>query len=366
MKDLLKKLVQADTTADKGEIKAAELIKEDLEKSSVDCEIDIWDQNRANANVHIKSTGEKDALLFVCHIDVVPPGNEKWVHPPFSGIEKDGRIHGRGSVDMKGGTAAIVKAIKEIAGSSVKLKGDLLFSATGGEETDSCGVKRFVQSYSGKMPALAGVVIPEPTNLEVITSHRGLFWVKISTRGRTAHGSMPHLGINAISLMHILLVELNEYKARIPATVSMSINTISGGKAANVVPDECTIGIDFRTTPEYKHDRITSDLEEIFTKLKKQDPDFNAEVNVVKQVGSLNSDDESSFVKDFCRIVSAQTTKKANYATDGPLVAGYSAPVIICGPGDPESCHKPNESIDFCDVEKAAEYYKELILKYLT
>ena len=366
MKDLLKKLVQADTTVDKGEIKAAELIKEDLEKSSVACEIDIWDENRANVFVHVKSSGERLALLFVCHIDVVPPGNEEWVNPPFSGMEKDGKIYGRGSVDMKGGTVGIVIAIKEIVESGVDLKGDLMFAATAGEETDSCGVKRFVDSFGGKMPALAGVVIPEPTNFEVITSHRGLFWVKISTRGKTAHGSMPHLGINAISLMNSLLIELNNYKSGITGGLSMSINTISGGEAVNVVPDGCSIGIDFRTTPEYTHGRIISDLEDIFSKLKSENPDFNAEINIVRQVGPLNSDVESEFVKDFCQIVSAQETTSANYATDGPFVAEFSAPVVICGPGDAELCHKPDECIDFCEVEKAAGYYKELILKYLT
>ncbi|HPS54773.1 MAG TPA: M20 family metallopeptidase [Sedimentisphaerales bacterium] len=365
MKDLLKKLIQADTTLSKGEIKAAQLIKEELQKVSVPCEVDTWDENRANAIVHLKSTGEKPALLFVCHIDVVPPGNVKWVYPPFSGTEKDGKIHGRGSVDMKGGTAAIVKAIKEIVESGVKLKGDLLLAATAGEETDSCGVKRFVESFSTKMPALAGVVLPEPTNFEVITSHRGLFWVKIVTRGKTAHGSTPHLGINAVLLMHNLLTELNEYKNRIPTGVSMSINMISGGKALNVVPDECTVGIDFRTAPEYEHGQITSDLEGIFAKLKNQYPDFNAQITVAKQTDPLNSDNNSKFIKDACRIVGAKSTTHANYATDGPLVAGFSAPVIICGPGNSDSCHKPDECIDFCEVEKAVDFYKALILEYL-
>lgn len=366
MKDLLKKLVQADTTADKGEIEAAELIKAYLEKSSIGCEIDVWDGNRANVFSHIKSSGERKALLFVCHIDVVPPGNERWVNPPFSGIEKDGKIHGRGSVDMKGGTAGIVAAIKEIVESGCKLKGDLIFAATAGEETDSCGIKRFVDSFGRKMPALAGVIIPEPTSFKVITSHRGLFWVKISTRGRTAHGSMPHLGINAVCLMNSLFVELNEYKRGIADGLSMSINTISGGKAINVVPDECVMGIDFRTTPEHTHGRIVADLEDIFSKLKKRYPDFNAEINIVRQVGPLDSGVEGKFIKDFCRIVGAREASSANYATDGPFVAGFSAPVVICGPGDAESCHKPDECIDFCEVEKAAGYYKELILKYLT
>ncbi|MHC4634928.1 MAG: M20/M25/M40 family metallo-hydrolase, partial [Planctomycetota bacterium] len=104
--------------------------------------IDQWDGNRANITARIRSGGSKGILLFACHLDVVPPGEGQWRKPPFSGIEGDGKIFGRGSADMKGGITAAVTAIKELVDSKAKLDGDIIFFAGAGEETDSCGIKR--------------------------------------------------------------------------------------------------------------------------------------------------------------------------------------------------------------------------------
>ena len=114
MKKLLKQLIQADSTESCGELLSAKIISAEFASSGIHSEIDIWDQTRANITSHIKSTGKKPALLFACHIDVVGPGQANWKNPPFTAVENDGKIFGRGSTDMKGGTAAIVSAICKI------------------------------------------------------------------------------------------------------------------------------------------------------------------------------------------------------------------------------------------------------------
>jgi succinyl-diaminopimelate desuccinylase len=146
-----------------------------------------------------------------CHLDVVGPGEETWNHPPFEAVEKEGRIYGRGALDMKGGIAAVVAAICNVVDSRAALQGDIVFAATAGEETDSSGVQRFMQHHS-RLPSLAGVVVPEPTDLSVVTAHRGLFWLKITTRGKAAHSSMPERGVNAITSMKRVLDALEQYQ----------------------------------------------------------------------------------------------------------------------------------------------------------
>src|SRR3972149_2565934 len=111
MEKLLKKLIQAETTPEKGELAAAEIIAVELDRSGVDYRIDNWDANRANITAHIKSTGKKGALLFVCHLDVVGAGEESWGKPPFGAVERDGKIYGRGGADMKGGNSTILSAL---------------------------------------------------------------------------------------------------------------------------------------------------------------------------------------------------------------------------------------------------------------
>jgi succinyl-diaminopimelate desuccinylase len=234
MMELLRQLVQAESTPEKGELAVAQIISQELGRAQIDARIDCWDRNRANLVAHVESTGHKDALLFACHLDVVPPGQAKWEHPPFAGIESNGRIYGRGSADMKGGIVATLSAIKQIVESGVKLDGDIILTAAAGEETDSCGAKRFVSSHKAILPTLAGVVLPEPTDFEVVTAHRGMLWLEVITRGKAAHGSTPELGVNAITSMKAILDKLEDYEIAFEpheslGGCSMSINTISGG-----------------------------------------------------------------------------------------------------------------------------------------
>lgn len=371
MKRLLKKLIQADTTAVKGELSAAEIIAAALGRSAVESRIDTWGRYRANIIAHINSTRQKNALLFASHLDVVGPGEASWKKPPFAAVESEGKIYGRGATDMKGPIAAIVTALRQIVESGVKLRGDIFFFAAAGEETDSCGTKRFIRHYSSQLPNLAGVLITEPTDFEIVTAHRGMLWLKITTKGKTAHSSAPQLGINAISSMKSLLDRLENYELAFkPHTrlgnCSMSINTISGGQEINVVPDRCSITVDIRTLPSQNHQQLITNFENIIAQLKQQNPKFDAEVSLVREVPALETDCHCDFVKDFCCCLQISKTQAVGFTTDGPYFASLGVPVVIFGPGKSHLAHKPDEYIDISDVEKAVQLYKNIILKFLT
>jgi succinyl-diaminopimelate desuccinylase len=374
MKTLLKQLIQADSTPEKGELAAARVISASFRQSGIESHVDTWSQNRANIVAHLKSSGRKAGLLFACHLDVVPPGEAAWTYPVFGAVEADGKVYGRGTTDMKGGTAAVVTAIRRIVDAGVELHGDLIFAATAGEETDSCGAQRFVDR-ARQLPelapkGLAGVVIPEPTDFALVTAHRGMLWLEVTTVGKAAHSSTPHLGVNAIESMRRILNELDNYEIMVEphellGDCSMSVNTIEGGKAMNVVPDKCRLGIDFRTLPSQDHRRVIADLERILAKLKSVDSQFNAAVSVLRQVQPLETDRRCDFVKALCRAVGAEKTTPIGYTTDGPYFASLGAPLVIFGPGKPALCHKPDEYIEVADLEKAAEHYRNIILKFL-
>jgi len=371
MKALLKKLIQAKTTAEEGELAAAEIISTELSSFGIESWIDSWDTNRANISARIKSTGLKNSLLFACHLDVVGPGEASWEKSPFGAIESEGKIYGRGATDMKGAIASIVTAIGQIVESGTKLQGDIIFFAAAGEETDSCGTKRFIRDYAAQLPELAGVIVTEPTDFEVVTAHRGMLWLKVITKGKAAHSSAPQLGINAITSMKSFLDELQNYEItdkshKLLGDCSMSINTISGGKEINVVPDSCSIEIDIRTLPSQNNWQIIDDFEKIIAKLKQKNPEFDAEITAIREVKALETDSTCDFVNDFCSSVGADETKAVSFTTDGPFFASLGAPVVIFGPGKPQLAHKPDEYIEVSDVEKAVELYKDIILKFLT
>ncbi len=369
MKGLLKELIQAETTVEKGELSAAEVISAQFGKSGIDCRIESWGQNRANVIARAESSVERPGLLFVCHLDVVGPGEGEWKYPPFAALEQNGRIYGRGAADMKGGIAAVVVAIQQTVESGINLHGDIIFVGAAGEETDSCGVKRFIES-SNSLEKLAGIIIPEPTDFDVVTAHRGMMWLKITTKGKAAHSSAPQLGVNAISSMRAFLDELDKYEFKIQlhkllGNCSMSVNTISGGKTMNVVPDECTVGIDIRTLPEQDHQAIISDIEQMFALIKSRNPDFDAKVSILRAVEAMETDPNCTFVQDFCSVVGTSETKAVGFTTDAPHLGPLDSPIVIFGPGKPELCHKPDEYIDISDVEKAVEHYRKIIFKFL-
>ena len=371
MKELLKKLIDAKSTPDVGEINCANVLADFFLAAGIEPRVDIWDGNRANLTAQLESTGQRPALLFVGHLDVVPAGKRSWQSPAFAAAEHNGKIFGRGACDMKAGIAAAAAAMTEIFYSKVKLKGDFIFAATAGEETDSIGVKRFLESFVKNKSELCGAVVPEPTDFELAAAHRGLLWLEIITKGSTAHGSMPHLGINAIESMRVFLNELADYDItarpdKLLGQASMSVNRINGGNATNVVPDTCSVQIDIRTLPEQNHSAIIRNFEGIFSKLSGQRSDFQAKLNILRDVTALHTDPDCEFVSQIKQLINKGEIKAAPFTTDAPFIAQLNIPVVIFGPGRPQLAHKPDEFIEIEDLQKGVDFYKKIILHFLT
>lgn len=368
--ELLQQLIRTAPTCERGEIKTAEILQNHFSQTRIETNIDVWNGKNANFTARLKGSGSKPSLLFGGHLDVVPQGLETWQVGAFDGVVKEGKIWGRGATDMLGGLAAVASAMAEIEQANIPLAGDVIFSATAGEETDSRGVMRFLETQGKKLGPLAGIIVPEPTGLIIMRAHRGILWVEITTAGKTAHGSMPQLGINAIEKMMAFLTAFKAYRIpHIPhpllGSCSASINTISGGQATNVVPDHCTAQIDIRTLPGQSHDAIIQDIRLIAEQLTQQDKDFKATLQVMRSVGAMETPAEVPFIKSVCKALGTDQVKAVGFTTDGPWFAKLNAPVIIYGPGNPQMCHKPNEFIDINELSKGKEAFKRIILDML-
>ncbi len=370
MKELLQKLIRCAPTAENGELQISQVLKSYFADAGIDAQIDCWDGKHANLTAVVKGSGEIPGLLFGGHSDVVPVGQEAWTYPPFEAVEADGKIHGRGAVDMLSGLAASAAAVAAIKKKGIRLKGDCIFSATAAEETDSCGIKKFLRSTAKTLGALSGIIVPEPTAMQPIRAHRGILWLSIETAGKTAHGSMPHLGINAIDKMRRFLNALQDYRIAYPAhpllgQCCLSVNTIAGGQAANIVPDSCTIRMDIRTLPGQEHTAIMQDMERLFEQIRRQDKDFAATLSVVRSVPALETAADDPFVRSVCRIMNIDQAGAVGFTTDGPWFATLGVPVMLLGPGQPAMCHKPNEYIEIESLRQAEEVYRNIILGVL-
>ncbi|MEN8126292.1 MAG: M20 family metallopeptidase [Planctomycetota bacterium] len=369
MKELLKELIRSAPTLDNGEQRAAEILAEFFKQQDIPVTLDSWDGNRANV---IASVGNDDAgaptLLFGAHLDVVPAAKEHWQTDPFCPVEADGHVIGRGSVDMLGGLCAAAQTLVDL--SKQPLSSRIIFAATAGEETDSCGVKRFVEQYRPQINNPVGTVIAEPTGMQILRAHRGILWLKIETFGRTAHGSTPQAGINAILKMNTLIDRLQGWE--IPhqphpllGGCSKSINRIEGGSATNIVPDHCSLEIDIRTLPGQDHSDIIESLQKLCDEMRQNDPDFKTQISNIRTVDAMETPADSPFVQAICQATGITETQTAGFTTDGPYFEELNAPVVIFGPGDGTRCHKPDEFIEIDALEEARQMYNRIIQKAL-
>jgi succinyl-diaminopimelate desuccinylase len=372
---LLTDFVKLPTVNPPGDEKlAADWLAEELERMGFVPRVDDLGGNRANIVSVLKGSGEKPALVFNGHLDVVPAGDLPWRNGPFAGIQVDGRLYGRGTSDMKSGLMAMVLAAEALKKAAVRLKGDLIISGVADEESTALGAKAWVDA--GGLQGVGAIVIGEPTDLEVYIAEKGACWVEITTFGKTAHGAMPDLGVNAV--MHMMAALQALTRLALPFQPhplldkpTMSVGTIVGGQKTNVVPDRCTATIDTRTLPGMRHDDVVQEMQRTLEGLREAVPDLRYELRVIADRAPVASDAQAPIVQAALSVLRAHgraVTPQATpgFATDASVFQpATGAPFLIFGPGNPHVIHQPDEYVEIDTYLQAIELYCELAEHYL-
>ena len=375
--NFLKELINTNSVNPPGnEEQIAKIIAKKLEENGIETKIRSLGANRAYLIARLKGNGNKKSLVLSGHMDTVPLGDIPWDYEPFDAKEVNGCLYGRGTSDMKSGLAAMTMAMIEIAKSKVTLEGDLVLAATAGEEVDCLGAKAMIKD--GVLNDTGAMIIGEPSNGEVFVCHKGALWIEIISYGKTAHGSMPDQGINAINNMIVFINALySKFKFKYkedPMLGGPTINlgTISGGVRTNVVPDMCRLQIDIRTVPGQNHQEILSDVKNL---LKEIEAASNAkfELNILNDLVAVGTSVEDPLIK-----VALSTAgelfnrdyqpKGVRYYTDASTFVpglGNDLPVIFYGPGNETMAHKPNEYVETSKYLDSITFYKEVALRYL-
>lgn len=356
------------------EAPVAEAVARMMSQMGIRASVISLEKNRANVVGILPGRGERPALLFNGHLDTVPPGEMPWEHDPYGAEVLNGRLYGRGAADMKSGLAAMVMAAGAIAKSGIELAGDLIVAGTIGEEVDSAGARRFLED--GGLNGVGAIVIGEPTDLRIITAHKGALWLQVTTVGQTAHGAMPHLGVNAILHMLAFLDQLSNYRFDyqehpLLSGPTLNVGTIAGGVKTNVVPDRCVTTLDIRTLPGQSHPQIVDDMRAIADWLAERLPTFHLEIEIINDRAPVETDVEAPVVRAAIQVAQEVLRRDlepggVNYYTDASVFAPATGiPTIICGPGDPTLAHRPDEFIELEKLALATEFYAALALKML-
>lgn len=287
-------------------------------------------------------------LIFACHVDTVPIGDESdWTHPPFAAVIASGRIHGRGSVDMKGGIAVAAAALLTAA----KLGRNVGLLLTSDEEVGSLGAQGAANSLVGH--EVAAVIIPEATENKVILGHRGAMWLKLQSVGLAAHGSTPERGVNAAQkIFKSLERAIDELPLESDAKLgkeSWNLGILESGTAPNIVPELAQATIDMRTVTD------GSALRDWWVRQPEID-----RVETLLEVPSLQTD-VSAWIEALPADVASAP---APYFTDGSIISKTlpGIPVIIWGPGEPAQMHARDESMEIDSLDEAYDQFQQVVV----
>lgn len=312
-------------------------------------------------NVIAEFVPEGDAvahLAFAPHLDTVSVAG--MTIQPFDPAIRDGKLFGRGATDTKGPMAAALWALREWAQSSARAKSRIrwTFLALMGEESSNDGAHALANAGFASDLTL----VLEPTQLGVVTAHKGALWLEIDTLGVACHGSTPEKGTNAIYAMRRVL-EVLEQKI-IPGlsrqshaklgTSTLNVGTIFGGSKINIVPDRCRIEIDCRVVPGIDPEIFREQIE---TELRAVTPDL--EVRLQRYSKPLDTDESLPWVRRLGAQARGFTT--APWFSDASVLSADHCPAICVGPGSIAQAHTKDEFILLSDLEEGTDFFRRWI-----
>lgn len=300
-------------------------------------------------------------LCLSGHVDTVPLGAAEWIHDPFQAPLDGDRLYGRGTSDMKGGVAAIVAAACAFAGSPGRAGLRLVLTAA--EETGSAGARHVADLLAGK--PCGALLIAEPTGNAVVHGHKGALWLSARARGVTAHGSMPHLGDNAIHKLARAVTRLESYSFGgdphpVLGAPTLNVGTFHSGLNTNSVPDRAEATIDVRTVLGQSHAAVLASLGEW----------VGAEVSLAPLIDlpPVWTDPEDPWATSVGELAGmpAGEARTVTYFTDASVLtpAFGTVPTVICGPGETEQAHVTDEWVSVTKLQESADLLTRIAVAY--
>jgi len=310
------------------------------------------------------------------HTDVVPVDGQSWDTDPFELVEKNGRLYGRGTCDMKGfdaiALAAVPKALR------VGLKRPLQIALSYDEEVGCLGAPRMIAEMAAHLPKASAAIIGEPSEMKVVNGHKGGIGIDTHLRGHEVHSSLMHTGVNAVMEAARLVDWANRRNAENmeaqpgpidalfdPPWTTCHVGTIQGGTADNITAKDCRFVMGFRCIPsesvESWQARYLEAVAEIETAMRAVHPEARIDTSVRFQVPGLQPETDGAAEALARRITGDNAPHAVSYATEAGQFqeAGYSA--VICGPGSIEQAHQPDEFITKAQFEAGHQFMRDLL-----
>jgi acetylornithine deacetylase len=372
-KDLLARLVAFDTTSHKSNLPIVGFIADYLRQHGVEATlVSTADGQKASLFATIGPAGV-GGIALSGHTDVVPVDGQTWSSDPFTLVERDGRLYGRGACDMKGYLACVLAMVPEFRARNLSTPVHIAFSYD--EEVGCTGVRPMIAELGASLPLPRMVLVGEPTSMTVVDAHKGpMRWV-VRLTGRAAHSSMPHLGVNAIAYAGHLLGELARIEAELkesrrnarfdPPYTTLQVTQMAGGNASNIVPAACWFGWEIRRLPGFDGQALDARFrrfaeETCATPMRQAAPEAGLSIELANEVPPFQADAGSAVVPLALKLAQQNDTFAVCYATEASLFQQGGAPAVVCGPGHIAQAHTPDEYIAIAELEKCLAFLARL------
>jgi acetylornithine deacetylase len=376
IRKLLADLVGFDTISDRSNLPLIAHIESYLAALGVKGER-IVDETGQKASLWV-TIGPEDrpGLVLSGHTDVVPVVGQDWSHDPFKLVERDGRLYGRGTTDMKGFVAVCLAMVPEML--EAKLTTPIHLAISYDEEIGCVGVRPMLGEVARKRIKPLGAFIGEPTEMKVIIGHKGKHGVRATFKGLARHSSIAPEGVNAIEYAAELIVEIRRRALQLASTKATNslydvphstllTSIVHGGAALNIVPDTCTMDFECRGIGITESREVTDAIiawakAEIEPAMKKQHPECGIDFEEILDYPALDTAADATIVTLAKSLAGRNDHAKVAFGTEASLFASMAdIPSVVIGPGSIAQAHTPDEFVEMAELEKCAGFVEKLI-----
>ena len=363
-KKILSELIKFQTVSGTSNIALIEYCEKKLSKVGA-TSFKTFDEAKKRVNlfstVNGKSKVSGGGVILSGHTDVVPASPKEWTSDPFIATEKNNRIYGRGSTDMKGFIACSLALAPYFA--SQNLKNPIHFSFTYDEETACQGAPVMIKELKKRNLNCSICIIGEPTDMKAVEAHKGCHEYSTHFTGLAGHGSNPDKGVNAIEYANLFISELmrlrEELKKRepknsifIPPYSTLQIGRIKGGLARNVIADQCSVDWELRPVVPEDGEFVNKNIDayvknNLLPKMKKVYPKANVQKEIIGEIIGFTKEEKSDAVSLICNLTGDNSRETVAFGTEAGLFQEIGISTVVCGPGSIKQAHTIDEYVSF-------------------
>ncbi|MDX1605230.1 MAG: acetylornithine deacetylase [Candidatus Competibacterales bacterium] len=372
VREMLDRLVAFDTVSRQSNLALIDFVRDYLERHEIESTlVPSDDGDKANLYASVGPPVEGGVVLSG-HTDVVPVDGQPWDSDPFTVVERDGRLYGRGTCDMKGFLAIALALVPEMD----RLRRPIHFALSYDEEVGCQGAPRMIRQLAGRLPRPQAVIVGEPTGLQVVTAHKGITGVRTVVTGHEAHSSQTHRGVSAVMTAARLVTWLDDLARQRrdqgpfdpefePPYTTVHVGLIQGGTAVNIISRQCEFQWDIRHVPGDEPEAIVEQFRRhcrdvVESELRAVAPEAGITTEVSVQAPALRHEDGPA-VELARQLTGRNATTKMAFAAEAGQFQDAGLPAVLCGPGYIDQAHQPNEFISLQQLDAGTQFVRRLI-----